>query len=116
MQLGGREAKYTLIHIVETVGAMVHGDQAQDFETSSDKDFLKTYKKGLEQKGYTVQIKLSFGSPKKQIPKILNESGAEYDILILGAHGHNWLKDIIFGTTVNAVRHKVKIPVLIIKD
>ncbi len=116
LQLGGREAKYTLIHIVETVGAMVHGDQAQDFETSSDKDFLKTYKKGLEQKGYTVQIKLSFGSPKKQIPKILNESGAEYDILILGAHGHNWLKDIIFGTTVNAVRHKVKIPVLIIKD
>ena len=114
LQLGGKEAHYTLIHIVETVGAMIHGDQAQDFETTSDMDYLKKYQKSLEERGYTVSTKLSFGSPKKEIPKIINDG--TFDILILGAHGHNFFKDLIFGTTVDAVRHKIKIPILIIKD
>lgn len=113
LQMGGKEAHYTLIHIVETVGAMVYGDQANDFETSSDKDYLDKYKQALEEKGYTVSTRLNFGSPKQQIPLIINESG-DFDILILGAHGHSWFKDIVLGTTVNAVRHKIKIPLLII--
>lgn len=113
LQMGGKEAHYTLIHIVETVGAMVYGDQANDFETSSDKDYLDKYKQALEEKGYTVSTRLNFGSPKQQIPLIINEAG-DFDILILGAHGHSWFKDIVLGTTVNAVRHKIKIPLLII--
>jgi manganese transport protein len=115
LQLGGIEAKYTLIHIVETVGAMLHGDQAQDYETSTDMEYLTRYRTSLVEAGYTIDTQLSFGSPKKQIPKVVNDNGT-FDILILGAHGHNFFKDLIFGTTVDAVRHKVKIPVLIIKD
>ncbi len=115
MQLGGKSAHYTLIHVVETVGAMMYGDQANDFETKSDTNYLVKYKEALEEKGYNVTTRLSFGSPKKQIPLIVNQSG-NFDILILGAHGHNFIKDIILGTTVDAVRHKVSIPVLIIKD
>jgi manganese transport protein len=115
MQMGGYEANYTLIHIVETVGAMVYGDQAHDYETSSDKEYLNKYKVALEAMGYKVNTKLNFGSPKKQIPLIINDAG-NFDILILGAHGHNWFKDIVLGTTVDAVRHKIKIPLLIIKD
>jgi len=115
LQLGGTDARYTLIHIVETVGAMLHGDQASDYETNSDKEYLDQYKKSLEELGYTVSTRLSFGSPKKEIPKIVVTDDT-FDILILGAHGHNFFKDLIFGTTVDAVRHKVKIPVLIIKD
>jgi manganese transport protein len=114
LQLGGRTAHYTLIHIVETVGAMIHGSQAEDYETGSDMEYLARYRDSLHEQGYSVNIKLNFGSPKKQIPVIVNEG--DFDILILGAHGHNWMKDIIFGTTVDAVRHKVKIPLLIIKD
>lgn len=115
IQLGGKEASYTLIHIVETVGAMLHGDLAEDYETSTDMEYLTRYKQSLEESGYTIATKLSFGSPKKQIPKVVNDNGT-FDILILGAHGHSLFKDLVFGTTVDAVRHKVQIPVLIIKD
>ena len=115
MQLGGTDARYTLIHVVETVGAMLYGDQAEDLETNTDMAYLTQYKNSLQEIGFTVTTQLSFGSPKKQIPKIVNDSG-EFDILILGAHGHNFFKDLLFGTTVDAVRHKVGIPVLIIKD
>jgi manganese transport protein len=29
-ELGGIEAKYTLIHVVETVGAMIYGENIDD--------------------------------------------------------------------------------------
>ncbi|RYE29029.1 MAG: universal stress protein, partial [Sphingobacteriaceae bacterium] len=42
-----------------------------------------------------------------------NEKNLE--LLVMGAHGHKAFKDIIFGTTVNSVRHKIKVPVLIVQ-
>lgn len=114
LQLGGKEAQYTIIHVVESVGAMVYGDEIQDFETSSDRDYLEKYKIALEEKGYRVAIQLDFGSPKKNIAKMVNEG--DFDILVLGAHGHNWFKDLLFGTTVDAVRHNIRIPLLIIQQ
>ncbi len=112
LQLGGKDAEYTLIHIVETPGAMIYGDEIDDYETESDEAFLNTYKEKLEEKGFNVSVKLGFGSPKKQIPKIVN--AAEFDLLVLGGHGHSGLKDLLFGTTVDSVRHKVNIPVFIV--
>jgi manganese transport protein len=38
------------------------------------------------------------------------------DLLVMGAHGHKLFKDLIFGATVDTVRHRVKIPVLIVQD
>ena len=64
--------------------------------------------------GYTVLISLAFGNPKKGISKIVNQEN--FDLLIMGAHGHKLWKDILLGTTVDAVRHKVAIPVLIVKE
>ena len=112
LQLGGKEANYTLIHIVETPGAIIYGSEIDDYETESDEAFLHTYKKKLEKKGYTVSVELGFGSPKKGIPKIVNNAG--FDLLVLGAHGHSGFKDLLFGTTVDAVRHRVKTPIFIV--
>lgn len=112
LQLGGKDAEYTLIHIVETPGAMIYGDEIDDYETESDEAFLNTYKEKLKAKGFNVSVKLGFGSPKKIIPKIVNE--ANFDLLVLGGHGHSGLKDLLFGTTVDSVRHKVNIPVFIV--
>ncbi|GGK31341.1 divalent metal cation transporter MntH [Yeosuana aromativorans] len=114
LHLGGKEAQYTLIHVVETAGALVYGNQIDDYETSSDAGYLKDYKQKIEDKGYNVSIKLGFGNPKKQISKIVNEGG--FDVLIMGAHGHNWMKDILLGTTVDTVRHKVNIPIMIVRE
>jgi len=110
---GGKSATYVLIHIVETAGARFMGHEIDDLETSSDKSNLEKYKLELEQKGYEIEIQLGFGNPKKSIPEIVNQS--ECDLLVMGAHGHRAFKDIIFGTTLNSVRHKVNMPVLIVK-
>jgi manganese transport protein len=35
-------------------------------------------------------------------------------MLVIGSHGHTGFKDFIYGETVNAVRHEVKVPVLVV--
>ncbi|MGB3949345.1 MAG: Nramp family divalent metal transporter [Bacteroidia bacterium] len=110
---GGINAEYILIHIVETAGARMMNNEIRDLETLTDKINLQKYKDELTQKGYKIETKLGFGNPKKSIPEIANS--LDCDLLVMGAHGHNTLKDIILGTTVDAVRHSVKVPVLIVK-
>lgn len=113
-QLGGTAAKYTLIHVVETVGAMVYGENIDDHETLIDEKLLEEYKELLFEKGFKVEIKLGFGKPNAVIPSIINEGN--FDILVMGTHGHTGFKDIVFGTTVDKLRHKISIPLLIVKN
>ena len=113
-ELGGMEANYTLIHIVETVGAMMYGKNSDDHETTIDEKLLKDYEEMLSQKGFKVATKLGFGKPNATIAKIVNEGN--FDILVMGTHGHTGFKDILFGTTVDKLRHKITIPLFIVKN
>ena len=113
-ELGGMEANYTLIHVVETIGAILYGENIKDHETSIDKKLLLNYKELLTKKGFKIDTKLGFGKPNKTIPKIINEGN--FDILVMGTHGHTGFKDVLFGTTVDKLRHKISIPLFIVKN
>ncbi len=110
---GGNTAEYLLIHIVETAGARFMDSEIDDLETETDKTNLAKYKADLTAKGFKVELELGFGNPKRSIPEIVNKCNC--DLLVMGAHGHRGLKDIILGTTLEAVRHSISIPLLIVK-
>jgi manganese transport protein len=112
-ELGGINAEYTLIHVEESVGAMLYGENIEDHETLIDKELLKEYKEMLSEKGLKVTTRLGFGNPKKVIPEIIN--AGDFDILVMGTHGHTGFSDLIFGTTVDKLRHKISIPLLVVK-
>jgi manganese transport protein len=112
-ELGGIEANYTLIHVVETVGALMYGENVDDHETSIDERLLSEYKEMLSAKGFKIHTELGFGKPTKIIPSIINNGN--FDILVMGTHGHTGFKDLIFGTTVDKLRHKISIPLFIVK-
>lgn len=111
---GGKSASYMLIHVVESAGAMVYGSAIADKESSEDKDALNNYVSQLKEKGYQVEMKIGYGNPKRKIPHMVRDFNA--DLLVMGAHGHNIIKDLIFGTTVDTVRHRVDIPVFIVRE
>jgi manganese transport protein len=106
-------SKILVIHVVETAGAIFMGSEIDDFETHADKELLDQYKMFIEKQGFETYAQIGFGNPQKIIPEGVNEFRA--DILVMGAHGHKGLKDIVFGTTVDKVRHRVNIPVFIVK-
>ena len=111
---GGKDAEYLVVHVVETAGAMVYGEEIADLESSEDAAALEVYLKQIQEKGYNATSKVGYGNPRKVIPTVVKDFNA--DLLVMGAHGHEWLKDLIFGTTLNTVRHRVNIPVLIVKE
>lgn len=113
-ELGGMEAKYTLIHIVETVGAMMYGGNIDDHETTIDEELLQQYKVMLTERGFNVDTHLGFGKPGKTIPLIINNG--KFDILVMGTHGHTGFRDLLLGTTVDRVRHNIKIPLFIVNE
>ena len=113
LRQGGKEATYLLIHISETATAQILGKEAGDYETELDQENLNKYKTQLEARGYRCEIKMGYGRPRKEISRIAKESNA--DLLVMGAHGHKGIKDLIFGSTIDAVRHNLTIPILVVR-
>ncbi len=111
---GGKHAQYLLLDVVETAGAMVYGSDIADHESQKDTVSLESYKAQLIERGYNVDVMIGYGNPRRTIPKMVSEFDA--DLLVMGAHGHKFFKDLIFGTTLDIVRHRVKIPVLIVRQ
>jgi manganese transport protein len=110
---GGKHAEYHLIHIVETAGARFHGEKVLDFETKSDIDNLVKYKSNLEELGYKIEIAIGYGNAAKAICEVVKLRNLQ--LLVMGAHGHSGFRDLLFGTTLEKVRHRVQVPVLIVK-
>ena len=113
LQQGGKDALYYLIHVVETAGAKFHGDTVLDHETLSDTHNLEKYQHYLHKMGYHANVAIGYGTAASAIAKIVNKKHIE--LLVMGTHGHKGISDLVFGTTVDKVRHNVNIPVLIIR-
>ncbi len=110
IQLGGKEAHYVLIHILESTNAVMYGEDTNDYERTEDSKNLLVYKNQLVEQGYNCEFKLGFGNPKSAIPNLVSQC----DLLVMGTHGHTRFKDLLFGTTVEGVRHKISIPLVLV--
>jgi manganese transport protein len=110
---GKENTSYLLLHIVESASAKLLGQDSDDFETIKDTEQIEYYVRQLKERGYTTEGKIGFRNRVKEIVRIVNENKA--DMLVIGAHGHTGIKDFIYGETVNAVRHELAIPVLVVK-
>jgi manganese transport protein len=107
------EAELFLFHIVEGVSGQLYGGEAFDAEARQDKDRLDAIAEELRRKGIEVFPKLGFGNVPNEIIKLTREHNI--DLLIMGAHGHRGMRDLLFGASISEVRHALKIPVLVIQ-
>ena len=103
-----------LIHVVESVTASYFQEISDDEESRKDKERLELYAATLSEKGYKVQFVVGYKNRVKEIVRIVNATDAQ--LLVMGAHHHYGWKDYFFGETIESVRHKVKIPVLIVQQ
>jgi manganese transport protein len=109
---GNPETAYILIHIVESASAILWGSQSNDYETQKDQNQLDDYVNQMKEKNFEAQGLLGYRRRAKEIVRLVKESGA--DMLVVGAHGHTGIKDLIYGQTVNTVRHELQIPILMV--
>lgn len=110
---GGTAALYVLIHAVESASARYLGQETHDLESKLDEQFLQRYAKELRESGYTVETRLGFGLAKDSLARQVKACGA--DLLVMGAHGHTGVMDMVLGETIDHVRHQLSIPVLMVQ-
>lgn len=112
MGQGNKDSNFLLIHVVESASANLWGENSNDHETHKDQQQLASYAQQLQERGLRVTTELGYKNRVKEIVRIVKDKNA--DLIVMGAHGHTGVKDILYGETVNAVRHELKIPVLIV--
>ena len=81
--------------------------------TKEAERFMNEAKTRCAQKGIVFKSKVVFGSPTVEIQDI-SKSG-KFDIIVIGSRGQSGLKEAFLGSVANAIVHKAKVPVLVVK-
>ncbi|SRR5579883_1266726 len=114
LALAGPTAEIVLIHVSVSVGADVFGKESSDSSARLGKGYLRSIEEEVRTLGVTnVHSHLGFGDVSKEIVRIAQEE--KLDVLVMGAHGHRGLEDLVLGVTISGVRHALDIPILVVK-
>lgn len=104
-----------LLHVEEGVTSALFGPMASDAEIQSGEDYFRGIMEALATDGVQAELTVAHGrSPKDEIIRAARE--IHPDLIVMGAHGHRGLKDLIFGNTINGVRHEARAPVLVVGE
>ena len=110
---GSQRPRMTLLHVVETAGTMVYGEESASIHQNEDALYLQALIAELSEQEVDIDSVLCYGSPVEQIIRTAEKQG--FDVLVLGSHGHRGFQDVVHGQTVTGVRHGVRIPVLVVR-
>ncbi len=86
---------------------------AESDEMKEDRRYLEKVAAPLRENGLKVSTHLAMGDPPTEIIKTAEKERC--DLIAMTTHGHRLIGDIIFGSTINEVRHKVSVPVLLVR-
>ena len=108
------DALLHLLHIEEGVASQLYGELALTAEVAEGRRYFEDLLAWIRSQGLRADLEIvPRGDPKEVIVKAA--ARFEADLLVMGAHGHKGIKDIVFGATINEVRHRVGVPVLIVR-
>jgi manganese transport protein len=103
-----------LLHVEEDVTSRVYGRESSTAEVEAGEQYLSGVAESIRQQGVTVETAIFHSSsPKREIVRYARE--IRPDLIVMAAHGHGGLKDLIFGTTIDPVRHNLQVPMLIVR-
>jgi manganese transport protein len=105
-------ARILLLHVVESVGARVLGEELVDNEARDDQARLELFASELEELGIRASHDLGFGDPVDGLVTCV--TAHRPDLVVVGAHGHRGVEDLVYGTTVERLRHRIAVPVLVV--
>lgn len=108
------DATLHLFHVVEGVAGQVFGKEAADREAREDQARLEDFVDQLNKAGAKAEYTLGYGH---DVPAELVRLARQHniDMLIMGGHGHQLVADFFLGTSVSEVRHRLEIPVLVVR-
>jgi nucleotide-binding universal stress UspA family protein len=108
-------AKLLLVHVSDGWVARNFNQLqlAESEEMKEDRAYLEKRVRELTGEGFSCDAVLALGEPSDEIIKLARKKNV--DLIAMTTHGHRFISDILYGATVDKVRHQVEVPVLLVK-
>jgi nucleotide-binding universal stress UspA family protein len=101
-------AKVHLLHVVHS-----HTLDQDRVLREKAQSCLESCRAMLQAQGVEAYTLIRSGEPDAEILKEI--AGADYDLVAMATHGHTFIGDILFGSVSESVKHKISIPLLLLK-
>jgi nucleotide-binding universal stress UspA family protein len=82
-------------------------------EMRLDREYIEAQCAMLNASGLRADCVLAAGDPSKEIAAAAARENC--DLIAMSTHGHRFIKDIIYGSVANEVRHRSRTPVLLVR-
>ena len=108
-------ASIVLIHVADGFAARNAGPLKlrESEEMRGDREYLDRLCGELRSDGMNADCVLAGGDPSREIVDAAHREGC--DLIAMSTHGHRFVKDVIFGSVANEVRHNTRVPVLLVR-
>ena len=109
-------ASLVLIHVADGFAArnIASLELRESEEIKKDRMYPDGVTAKLVADGFTAEAVLASGDPAREITAAAEREHC--DLIAMGTHGHTGVKDLIYGSVANEVRHKSMVPVLLVRD
>ncbi|MCB9852063.1 MAG: universal stress protein [Phycisphaerales bacterium] len=107
------QSRVVLFHVATGVPAQYHGSDAAGKEIDEDSAYLAGVRAEFEALSIPATAELAYGNPAKEILLWLERN--ECDLVAMSTHGHQFVGDLVFGTTAIRVQHRISVPVLLLR-
>ena len=110
------QSELLLVHVADGFAAR-HFENlklAESDEMKADRTYLEAIAQKLGAAGLVAETVLALGNPPNEILKVAKER--QCDLIAMTSHGHKLLGDLVFGSTIEKVRHNTSIPLLILRS
>jgi nucleotide-binding universal stress UspA family protein len=108
-------ASVVLIHVADGFAARNADalELRESEEMRHDRAYLDRLCADLRRDGLDADCVLAGGDPSREIVDAAQREAC--DLIAMSTHGHRFVKDILFGSVANEVRHNTRIPVLLVR-
>ena len=107
-------ARILLLHVEEGVTSQVYGPDSSTAEVAGGSEYFTEIATRLSQQSVKCEyFIIHSNSPPDEIIRFAKSE--KPDLIVMAAHGHGRLGDIVYGQTIEQVRHAVKIPIFVVQ-
>ena len=109
------DASLVLMHVADGWAArnVKQLNLRESEEMRMDREYLERICASFTANGLQAEAVLAGGDPSKEIAAAAAREGC--DLIAMSTHGHRFIKDMIYGSVANEVRHLSRVPVLLVR-
>jgi nucleotide-binding universal stress UspA family protein len=109
------KASVVLIHVADGFAArnVKQLNLRESEEMRLDLEYLERRTAEMKAAGIDAESVLAGGEPSREIAEAAAREGC--DLIAMSTHGHRFVKDLLYGSVANEVRHITTVPVLLVR-